>query len=501
VPTSAATPSADPSLATAFRDQIDRSGYTRNGIQDALGASGDVLARPRDRAAYVRRLGDDVGPLATLIRLFLIDEPVRESVVAAALGPGGVEDLVALGLIEVDEGLVEGTIRLVPHSDVLIASDVPSAGDHPDHVAGIHRPSVTVADLTVRRPVDSALDVGTGNGIQAILVARHAERVVATDINERALAFAALNAALNGVANIDFRAGSFFAPIAGERFGLIVSNPPYVISPENSLVFRDSGLGRDRVSETLIRELPLHLEEGGFGTITVSWIQNDDEIAARPSHWLAGSGCDAWILHTAVESPLDTAAAWNLDLAADQAAYGKAIDRWVRYYRDEDIRALAYGALVLRRRTPAPGEPPNWIRSRELTNEHRVDPAPHLLRLFTGMDASARLAGDDALAAARVALVDGATITRQVRVDGHVQTESAGLSMARGLPFAAELDGPTAGLLASLDGQRAVGEVLERFAHDRAAPPERVRVSGLVIVRQLLESGMAEVVADPTARP
>ena len=102
-----------------------------------------------------------------------------------------------------------------------------------DFVPGVHRPSVTLAHLTVRRRVERALDVGTGNGVQAILAAAHAERVVATDINPRALAYAGLNASLNGCDNIEFRHGSFLDPVAGDRFDLVVSNPPYVISPES----------------------------------------------------------------------------------------------------------------------------------------------------------------------------------------------------------------------------------------------------------------------------
>ncbi len=141
--------------------------------------------------------------------------------------------------------MLRGTVRLVPQGDLLIASDLAGEGGRADHVAGVHRPSVTLSDLTVRRPVERALDMGTGCGIQALLAAGHAERVVATDVNERALAFTALNAALNGVENVELRAGSFFEPVAGERFGLVVSNPPYVISPEASFLFRDSGLGRD----------------------------------------------------------------------------------------------------------------------------------------------------------------------------------------------------------------------------------------------------------------
>jgi methylase of polypeptide subunit release factors len=79
----------------------------------------------------------------------------------------------------------------------------------------VHGPSLTLSHLTVRRPVETALDVGTGNGIQAILAARHSGRVVATDVNARALDFAAFHTHLNGVDNVEFRLGSFFDPAEG----------------------------------------------------------------------------------------------------------------------------------------------------------------------------------------------------------------------------------------------------------------------------------------------
>ena len=101
-------------------------------------------------------------------------------------------------------------------------------------VAGIHPPSVTLAKLTVRRPVARALDTGTGNGIQALLASRHARAVTATDVNPRALAFGRLNAGLNGVENLELREGSYFEPVEGERFDLLTCNPPYVISPERT---------------------------------------------------------------------------------------------------------------------------------------------------------------------------------------------------------------------------------------------------------------------------
>ena len=81
--------------------------------------------------------------------------------------------------------------------------------------------------------MERALDVGTGNGIQAVLASRHAGAVVATDVSERALAFAEFNCDLNDADNVELRLGSFLEPAAGERFGLVVSNPPFAISPDH----------------------------------------------------------------------------------------------------------------------------------------------------------------------------------------------------------------------------------------------------------------------------
>ena len=483
-------PAADPPTARVVRELLRRAAYPREGIQTALGVSGDVLARPQDRPVYLRRLRRD-GALETLLRLFLLDQPVDAGVVERALAPTPLASLDALNLIAESGGQVRGTVRIVPHGDIVLAADLPERDDvHADHVAGLHRPSITLADLTIRRPVARALDVGTGFGIQAILASRHAEHVVATDVNERALAFAELNAVMNGVRNIELRLGSFFEPVAGETFGLVVCNPPYVISPETAYLFRDSGLGRDRVSEQLVGELPSFLDEGGFATIMSSWVLDGDEPAARPRDWLAGNGCDAWILHTAVEDPLAAAAAWNRDLANDEAGYAAAIDRWLAYFRDEGIAAVAYGAIVLRRRSDGP----NWIQSRELPHEAREAPEDHLLRLFTGPDLSARLHDEASLAQARFTLADGAVITTRLELGPDGWTETAQLALERGIPFTAGLDRFTVDFLAGLDGRRTLGDVLDAVAAAHDVAPERVRASGHAIARTMLENGFATAV-------
>src|SRR5690606_26360272 len=119
-----------------------------------------------------------------------------------------------------------------------------------DHVLGVGGASLTLASATMRARVGTALDLGTGCGIQALHVAGHAERVVATDISARALAFARFNLELNAdalgapgqrAAEVDLRAGSMLEPVTGETFDMIVSNPPFVITPPGapSFEYRD----------------------------------------------------------------------------------------------------------------------------------------------------------------------------------------------------------------------------------------------------------------------
>ena len=208
------------------------AGFTGEGVRTALGSTGELMSRAIDIPLHERRL-EGVEPLGTLVKLLVLDASVPVDDARRAFAPLTLERLEALGVLEEGSGLVRSAIRIVPHDEILIASDRRlHSGEttQPDHVAGVHGPSLTLSHLTVRRPVESALDVGTGSGIQAILAARHSERVVATDLNARALNFAAFNAQLNAVGNLELRCGSFFEPVEGTRFELVTCNPPFVIS-------------------------------------------------------------------------------------------------------------------------------------------------------------------------------------------------------------------------------------------------------------------------------
>jgi SAM-dependent methyltransferase len=428
----------------------------------------------RDLEVYRRRLAAEPDALSTLIALLLVGDPVPTAYCERTLRDGGAL-LVETELAAQRDGSLQGRARLVPHDELFIASDRLEVGGA-DRVAGVHRPSTALAHLTVREEVERALDVGTGNGIQALLLSRHAGRVVATDVNERALAFAAFNLALNGADNVELRHGSLLEPVAGERFGCIACNPPYVISPDTDYTFRDSGLRGDRLSEELVRGLPGLLELGGFATLMASWAQSGDDPATRPREWLDGAGCDAWILHSTTDDPLSNAAAWTREAVETPTEFGAALDRWTAYYWELGIEAVAYGALVLRRRK---GE--TWSRGASLQPRPLEPASGHLLRMFAGVDAAS--AGDDALLDLRLSLAPSARFEQVVAPSDGWTVRSAALELDEGLGFRADVDEPTLRLLRALDGQATAREAIV------AALGEEALTESPAILRGMLETG------------
>ena len=229
-------------------------------------------ALARNETTPARRATNDGSPLATLVRLFLLQAAVDRADADRAL-PDLVDVLAADGMLAADGQEVRALLDCRPYAaderDLWIVADLTPGldgaplGISTDYVLGVSPASTSLAQLTLRDPVGSALDLGTGCGVQALHLAQHARHVVATDVNDRALAIARLNAELNDVP-FEVRAGSLWDPVEGDRFDLIATNPPFVISPATGdlLTYRDSGLPGDMVGERIVRGAPAHLAEG-----------------------------------------------------------------------------------------------------------------------------------------------------------------------------------------------------------------------------------------------
>jgi methylase of polypeptide subunit release factors len=485
VPTPAAD--ADERAYARVRDALRAADFTVERIGTVLGTT-ELSSRRTDVAVHARRLGDDA--FSVLARLFLLGFPVPAAAVDTVAATA---DLEALRVAACDADVARPQVRLVPHGDYLIASDFhPAEGETPfDFVPGIQAPSVTLAKLAVRRPVARALDLGTGCGIQALLAAKHSERVVATDVNPRALAFAAFNARLNAVDNVDVRLGGGFEPAADERFDLIVSNPPYVISPDSDYAYRDSGLAGDALCRGLVAAAPDHLADGGFAHLLVSWSAATGDESAEPLRpWVEGSSCDAWLLHYRTDDLLTHAAGWLRPAAeTDPGGFAPALDRWVGALERLGVEAVGYGAIVLRRRA---GGGPGWVATERLPLD-RLEPAgEHTLRVFAARDLLATTTTLADLLEERLALVEQHRLLQVLAARGGGFTvEGQTLELTDGLGLQIGIDRHTASLLPHLDG-RPLREALAAAATTfdlGALERERFAPAALPIVARLLELG------------
>jgi methylase of polypeptide subunit release factors len=345
----------------------------------------------------------------------------------------------------------------------------------------------------------STLDLGTGSGLQALLSAGHSSQVTATDVNRRALRFAGFNAALNDIANVEFRHGSWFEPVRGCTFDLIVANPPYVISPDTTFVYRDSELPGDQVCRRLVREAPAHLTENGTATILCNWVHARDEPWTDPvTDWVRDSGCDALLLHYASDDPIEYARRWNQHLrGADRAQYDQVLHRWCSYYREQGIGAIASGAVVLRRRTGS-----NWVRTLTAAEGPSGPSGEQILRLLAAHDQQARNDREDALLQERFMLVEGHALEQTLTYrGGEYVNHPAAVRLFSGLGARAEIDPRAVHLLLACDGDGTLGEIVDRFAGQLDLETDQLVQLALHAFRTLLDHGLLEVVGAGRNRP
>jgi SAM-dependent methyltransferase len=436
-----------------LRAALDAAGYSAHAVERLLTADGQRVPRTTDALPLQLRLLRPGERLSTLVALFYLGADVPTDDAASALAPARLERLAAAGLVAVDGERTRALVDLVPTDELLVASDRFEGGsfaEDRDEVLGLTPPTRALASLTMRRPGESALDLGTGSGVLAILAAAHARRVVGVDLNPRALAFAELNAALNGCENVEWRRGDWLAAVEGETFDLVICNPPYLISPDSTFTFRDNRLGGDAFCEQLVRGVPAHLAPGGLAHLLVSWGHCADEDWSAPlRRWVEGTGCDAILLRYASEDPLTHAAEWNESLRGDPERFGAVLDRWTAYCAELGIERIGWGAVVLRRRD---GE--SWVFALTASGSRMVPAGHHLERLIAAQDAVGELDGASVLT-----LADDHRLDRSVRLGGGVGVlERAFLRLEGGLGTRIELDPEMLEVVASLAG-RPLGEL------------------------------------------
>lgn len=325
-------------------------------------------------AANAPQDGDVAGyKVAVLTALFMLGEPVGAAALETALPRTGVAGALAIGLV-VPTQSASGEQRYAPAVDLRpheaedahgsvrwwVASDlgelVTGQALAPDHVLGIGRAGLTLAALTPRKPVETALDLGVGCGIQTLYLLRHVRQVVATDISTRALEFTAFNVALAGVdsARVQLRQGNLLEPVAGQRFDLIVSNPPFVITPPSVrqaglplMEYRDAG---GPILPALVRGLEDHLNPDGVAVMLGNWEHREGASWRTSVNQWIGKSLDAWIIQREVQDPVEYAAMWLRDggLTPERSgvAFENALAAWQEDFDSRQVSGVGMGYLV-----------------------------------------------------------------------------------------------------------------------------------------------------------
>jgi hypothetical protein len=485
-----------PDLVDRLRTALEAAGFGYDAVAALLGPTAHSALGRNETVPGLRATAGG-SPLETLVRLWPLQAPVSREAADRAL-PGLVEPLVAAGLLDVSAGEARARVDVRPYADEgrdwWVVSDLtPGLDGAPidvgaDHVLGISSASSSLAQLTVREPFGRALDLGTGCGVQALHLAEHVGEIVATDVNERALAMTRLNAALNRVA-MDVRAGSLFEPVEGERFDLVVTNPPFVVSPatHERLVYRDSGLPGDEVVRRVVTGAPQHLNPGGWAQVLANWVHRSGEPwQDRIAGWLDGSGCDAWVVQREVADLAEYVELWLKDAGVHgRPDYAQRYDAWLGWFAEQDIEAVGFGWLHLRR-TDHLGRSPvlhleEWPYEVEQPLGREVADRARRTDFLAATD-------DDALLAGRLVVrVD----VRQETVGevGAADPETIVLRQQRGMRRARQADTVEAGFVGACDGDLTVGQILDALASLLGEDAAVLRRDRTTAVRELVADG------------
>ncbi len=495
-------PVATPAALATLRADLTGSGYTVDGVADLLGDLASAAlhreqAVPARRAVAAATAGREPSrwdPRATLAHLFLLGGQVPRAALDAAVPATGAVGLEHAGLVvgagSGRDDAVRAAVDLAPYAATDASGDVAwwlasdrselarDAAIAPDHVLGAGGASLTLAQVTSRAPVGRVLDLGTGCGIQALHAARHAGSVLGTDISARALAYARFNAGLNlePAQVIELRRGSMLEPVAGERFDLVVSNPPFVITPHQGAAgravhdalgdfeYRDGGRAGDDLVRDLVTNLGSVLAPGGTAQLLGNWEHRRGQPwAERVGEWLDASGLDGWVIQREVLDPAEYAETWIRDGGTtpdrDPAGWAAAYGAWLDDFAARDVAAIGFGIVTLRR--PVDG-PATLRRLEEHTGAVRQPLGAHLAASLAAHDWLA--ARDDAaLAAERLVVAPDVTEERYLTpgaADPNVVVIRQGDGLGRGVHASTAL----AALVGACDGELSVGQIAGAIA-------------------------------------
>jgi hypothetical protein len=477
-----------PDESRRLREFFLEQDYTDAALRAAL--AGDYIPYERLVPRLLARTAE-LTLFHVLARWFILGVSVDRAAASAVVPEPILRLLLAAGLLSPAEETFAPQVMLVPFQGLLLATDCTrkvEAHQQPDPLLSINPTTLWLYLFTVRRPFRSTLDLGTGCGVQALAAAAHSQQVVGTDLNPRAPEFVAFNARLNGVANLEYLAGDLFQPVEGRRFDLIVSNPPFFITPSSRLQFAENPLELDEFARRLVTEGARHLEEGGWLQMICEWVEvRGQSWQERLREWFADTGCDAWALKIYSNDPVRYTELRMPEMVLASERDEAQFRKWVDYYSSRKVEAIHDGLIALCRRSRS-----NWVRIDEVAALPDEPFGNAVVEVFASQDLLSSAAGDEALLAARFKVSPHARLSRHAYyADSTWQSTPLELWLKKGLTSAAPLalEPAVEEFIKQFDGRRTLDELIAQLAARVNARPEQVRQECLRVTRKLLERG------------
>lgn len=464
----------------------------------AVAAIGGELFEPAARPLRCRALRRRDTLVDRALRFFSLGDPVTVAEARSVVGAGALEELLAVGLVVRDGDRVVSPFRLraTPADPagatrgVLFFAD--SLGHGGDAVMGsgpLTGPLLRAA--LPSRPIARALDLGCGAGLVALTLAPRTTTVVASDINARALVLTRVNAALNGVGNIEVRTGDLFAPVRGERFDRIVCQPPFFPTPDGlpGATYAHGGRRGDELAMRAFAELPEHLSAQGRGVFIAELPELEEQPVASRIRAVLPPRTNLLVLES--EGP-DADAFCIGDTAFAHPDFGPEYERKVLLQRDhmerlgiERLRICL--AIVEPAAGPGAGGAEHWTGTLEVRDV--TDPSVDAALVDALVDAHAAVhRGREALLARKLRVREGASFVPDKADRVRVLFPSAGplaeIQLDRGAHRIVEM------VAATPDVQAAA----KRFARESSGSRTLASERFLTAVEQMLLTGILETV-------
>jgi SAM-dependent methyltransferase len=459
-----------------------REGFSRAALSAVYGPESLAAADRGDYRALLARCGDD--RLGVWTRLFTVGVPVAAEAAAKAFAPLGLDEALACGLLVADAGAVTAGWGAQFEGDRLLFSDqLPNTtgGRTREHVLGVGGASKLLLDLASRGTSGSVLDLGTGCGVQALALAARGAAVTATDLSERAIAFAALNATVNGL-DLELLRGDLLEPVAGRRFDLVVANPPFVVAtPGGGWTYRDGGRAADGVAAELAAASTGLLRPGGTMQFLANWLHvRGRDWSERVAGWFPEEGARVWAVEREVLDPLDYVRTWQRDSGEDHDAEQAAA--WLDWFAANDVEGVGFGFVNVRR-----VEGPTEVVCEEV--RHTVE-TPWSARVEEWFAVRESGCEPETLWGSRLRVAEGVALQQTALVgDEGWDVDRQWLQQANGMRYAEAVDPLIVAFMGACDGEADVRLQVQLLADTYGAEPAMLFAQLYPVIRRLVERG------------